>query len=82
MRNLLKNYLEDNEVYKYFDVEVYDYSNDGHLCTVTFQCKGANGYIGEPRKETVELNLWEVLAFINEKVNKNTPNREPRAIMD
>ena len=60
MYELLKDYLENNELNSYEKVDVFSYDEDGHRCEVRFNHN-------ESEEDKLTLNLWDVLAYVNSK---------------
>jgi hypothetical protein len=71
MRDLLKNYLEDKSAYAYSDVDVVDYTVDGHLCRVTFRHGEVKNYIDDGyRSEEIDvISVWDVITHIHSNLN-------------
>jgi hypothetical protein len=61
MRELIKEFLENNKNYSYDNVEVIDYIEDGHKCSVGFK------HDGSMYEDKTSLNMWDVMAYINSK---------------
>jgi len=61
MWELLKEYLENNELYNYKNVEIIEFIEDGSKCNVRFKSESSAHEI-----ETT-LKLWWVLAYVNSK---------------
>jgi len=62
MWDLIKDYLENNEVYNYDEVNVVTIETDGHKCKVNFKHKQSSEY-----GNNTTLDLWEVLAYVHSK---------------
>lgn len=65
MKELIKDYLENNNLYQYHDVDVISYiiKGGGHVVHTTIK------HSGSMYKETVRIELWDAIAFINNKIN-------------
>lgn len=63
MEKLLTDYLSESEAYNFGGVEIVNFQTSGNLCHVEFL---HYTLLGET-KEKKELNLWDVLAFVNSK---------------
>lgn len=67
MHELLKNFLEENEVHNYRDVEIIDLNENGHMYEVRFKYDEGTMI----REERVIVQLWDVLAHVyNSAVKK------------
>ena len=60
MEDLLKNFII--QVYKYPHVDIDHYIIDGANCTVNFYTDDGRYY-----RETVNINVWEMIGFLNSK---------------
>jgi len=67
MWELLKDYLEKNEIFNYDNVEIKNFNEDGHKCSVDFS-HNDNDFT-----TSVVIGLWDVMAFVhsNQKNIKN-----------
>lgn len=68
MKDLIKNYLENNINYNYKNVEITWILSGTSLLECGIECDDDFG--GRKRIDNLEINVWEVLAFVNEKHNK------------
>lgn len=65
MKNLLIDYLEYNDEKSYNNVNIKRYNVIDCVCEVNFEY--TDGSLFE-HTQKIHLNLWKVLAFINNKI--------------
>lgn len=66
MKELLKNYLENREGFQYKNVEILDHNYENALNETTFTYDDN----GQKRKIIMDISVWDVLAFVNNKLTK------------
>ena len=65
---LLKDFLQKG-YQKRSNVHIVNHSFNGHICDVTFtECE-------EERERNLDVNIWDVLAFVNEELCDSSPIR-------
>ena len=68
MRDLLKDYFENNEDWQYSNVDITTVHADGHICRVSFIYEDKREFEGTREKNNVAVGIWTVLAFVNRKI--------------
>lgn len=67
MDNLLKDYLENNEVKSFNNVTIVSHNYNAHMCKVNFTYSDASGFSGS---HSEHLNIWSVINFVYNNKNK------------
>lgn len=68
MKDLIKDYLENNIYYKYKNVELIWILNENVIFECGFKCDDDFG--NRKIVDDFKVNIWEVLVFINNKLDK------------